>query len=98
MSRAKLELIIFSDGYLSTDVVAPKSQYPTKEEFLAASLAEYGEDYEDKWADKLKLENVTEAHCRYYPTGFEGWDNDGGGYSFSRAGSGAFPVWRIELQ
>jgi hypothetical protein len=96
MSKAKMGFGTFSDGYLTTDIVAPKSVYPTKESFIAECKAEYGENYAD-WSDKVKIENVVDAHCRYFPRGFEGWDQIGGCYSFTREGTGAFPVWRIEL-
>jgi hypothetical protein len=98
MSKAKLGFCLFSDGNFATDIVAPKSICATKEDFLAECLTEYGEDYHDKWAGKIKLENITEAHCRYYPSGIEGMDWEGGCYSFGREGAGAFPVWRIDLQ
>lgn len=97
MSKAKMGFSLFSDGYLATDIVAPKSSYPTKEDFIAECSAEYGENYSEWW-DKVKIENVEEAHCRYYPKGFEGWDWTGGCYSFGSAGTGSFPVWRISLQ
>lgn len=97
-STAKLGFCTFTDGFRSTDLVAPKSQYPTKEDFMAECIAEYGEGYLPNWSEKVKLENVVDAHCRYFPKGYEGWDSIGGCYSFGREGAGSFPVWRIDLQ
>ena len=97
MSKAKLGFGVFTDGYYVTDIIAPKSLYPTKEDFIAECEAEYKEGYDD-WFDKVKIENVQEAHCRYFPNGLEGFDWDGGCYGLGKAGSGAFPVWRIPLQ
>lgn len=92
---AKMGFCIFTDGYYSTDVVAPKSDYPTKEDFIKEAVAEC-EGYE--WEEKVSIENITESFCRFFPAGVEGWEGNGGCYSFSKEGTGAFPVWRIALQ
>lgn len=98
MSKARLDICTLSDGYNATDIVAPKSKYPTKEDFIKECMVEeYTESY-NNWADKVKIENVKESYCRYFPSGIEGWDNDGGCYSFCKEGTGAFPVWTISLQ
>jgi hypothetical protein len=90
-----LDICTFSDGSYATDIVAPKSKYTTKEEFLGACAAE---EYTDQWPDKVKIENVNEAYCRFFPAGIEGWEGDSGCYSFCKQGVGAFPVWTISLQ
>lgn len=91
---SKMGLCIFSDGSYSTDVVAPKSDYPTKEDFIKEAKAEC-DGYD--WEAKVSLENVIEDYCRFYPTGVEGWEGHGGCYSFTKEGAGSFPVWRIAL-
>jgi hypothetical protein len=93
---AKMGFCLFTDGgAYTTDVVAPKSDYASKEDFFKKAKAEC-DGFE--WEDIIKLENVTEAYCRWYPVAPEGCDIKGGCYSFSKPGLGAFPVWRIDLQ
>lgn len=92
---ANMGLCLFSDGVKSTDLVAPKSSYPTLEAFLTAAMGEWG-GYD--WDDLIRAENVKESQCRYYPTPPDGAHWDGGSYSFSPPGRGSFPVWRISLE
>jgi hypothetical protein len=96
MSKTKLDICTFSDGCTTTDIVAPKSKYPTKEDFIRECAAE---EYDNgcSYSDKVKLENVTESYCRYFPKGIEDGDFPDGCYSFCKAGVGAFPIWRIEI-
>jgi len=93
---SKMGFSLFNDGSHTTDIVAPKSGYPTVEAFLKE--AEF-EAYDD-WADKIKPENVREGHCRFYPVIPDscGLDGIGGCYSFSGPGPGAFPVWYINIR
>ncbi|MDF9412982.1 hypothetical protein E1B06_14955 [Brevibacillus laterosporus] len=91
---SKMGFCIFTDGSYATEVVAPKADCSTKEEFLKEAHAEC-DGYD--WEHKLTIENIQEGHCRYYPVAPEGCDFDGGCYSFSKQGSGAFPVWYISL-
>ncbi|CAM3707950.1 hypothetical protein COLU111180_04230 [Cohnella lubricantis] len=97
----KMGICSFSDGGIHlTDFVAPKADYPDAESFVKACKFEfdYEEDGDLKYEEKIKVENVKEGHCRWYPVAPEGCDIDGGCYSFSKPGPGAFPVWYIPLQ
>lgn len=90
----KMGFCIFTDGARATDVVAPKSDFNTAEEFLERAMLEC-DGYD--WTNKLTAENVREGFCRWYPVAPEGCEIDGGCYSFSKPGPGAFPVWYISL-
>jgi hypothetical protein len=98
---SKMGICCFTDGGIhQTEFVAPKSDYPDAENFVKACAFEF--DYQDedgnyKYQDKLKVENVKEGYCRWYPVAPEGCDVDGGCYSFGKAGPGSFPVWYIPL-
>lgn len=91
---SKMGFSVFTDGYFATDIVGTKEAYPTIESFLKE--AEF-EAY-DTWEGKIKPENVREGYCRYYPIAPEGCDIEGGCYSFSKPGPGAFPVWYINIR
>lgn len=92
---SKMGFCIFTDGYYATDVVAPKANYPTKEEFLKEASSEC-DGY--AWEDKVVIENIEEGFCRWYPAAPEGLDFESGCYSFSKQGAGAFPVWFINIR
>ena len=98
MSKAKLDICTFTDGCSTTDIVAPKSKYPTQEAFMEQCEAEAYAEYYPSWSDTVKIENITESYCRYFPTGVEGGEFPEGCYSFCEAGQGAFPVWRIVIR
>lgn len=91
---SRMGFSVFTDGCYATDIVAPKSIYPTIEDFLKEAQIEAYDD----WADKIKAENVREGYCRYYRIPPEGCDFEGGCYSFSNQGKGAFPVWYINIR
>lgn len=93
----KLGFAIFREGYEgnATDLVAPKSDYPSVSDFVRTCEIE-GKGY--PWFDRIKSENVRVAYCRYYPKAPEDCHIKGGCYTFSPPGRGAFPVWRINLE
>lgn len=91
----KMGFSFFGEGMgVTTDIVAPQSEYPTKEDFLDAAMGECEGFYFD---EKLALENIVQDYCRWYPVAPEGLDFPSGCYSFCSPGRGAFPVWRIAL-
>lgn len=92
---SKMGLMVFTNFGDMTDVVAPRSDYDTAEDFLIAALDEC-DGYEIE--DKLTIEAVREDYCRWYPEAPEDVGVDGPCYAFSQPGKGAFAVWRIDLQ
>lgn len=83
----KMGFSTFTDGYTSTNHVAPKSEY-SKEQFEYECTADQFYTYGE----------TKEGFVRWYPRG-KGEDNEfeGGCYSFCKEGRGSFAVWYNEI-
>lgn len=98
-----MNLITFSDGSSTTNFVASKKNYKTKEDFLKDCLGEF--DYEisalkEKGVRMPTVDDVYEDYCRYYPKMPQDYSylELEGGYVFTEKRKGAFEVYAIDLR
>jgi len=108
LSKTKFDSMPFyegGDGSL-TDIVAAKSLFKSKEDFLYWFLndsEEYGDFLNGYLENEEKpfftIDDVQEGYVRYYPHfGEDSGANIESGYMFCNKGRGAFEVYSISFQ